>query len=150
MGTAVLRPSLRRASGRSALAIAIVATVALAVPSVAWATWSSSGSGAASGAAATMPTGAAPGATAGTSSVALSWTAVTLSDGAPVTGYVITRYNQSGTSYTVNANCSGVVTTTSCTELSVPAGTWTYTDTPVVANWTGGESQRSAAVIVPS
>jgi hypothetical protein len=36
-----------------------------------------------------------------------------------------------------------------CLEQGVPSGTWIYTDTPVLANWTGQESPTSAAVSVP-
>jgi hypothetical protein len=127
-----------------------VATSALLMPTTAaFAAWATSGAGAAAGAATTMPSGAAPSGTPGTGSVTLTWSSVTLTDGAAVTGYVIKRYDSNGTSYVVNASCAGVVATTSCTEQTVPAGTWSYTDTPVAGSWTGGESARSAPVTVP-
>ncbi len=65
-------------------------------------------------------------------------------------GYIVNRYNAStGAPATVGAGCSGVVTTTTCTEVSVAPGTWVYTDTPVQVNWTGGASPDSSAIVVP-
>lgn len=89
------------------------------------------------------------GAASGTS-VSVRWPAVTLSNGTPVAGYVIRRFDAlNGAEATVGPGCSGVVTTTICTELSVPAGTWVYTDTPVLLSWTGGQSSATAPIVVP-
>ena len=44
----------------------------------------------------------------------------------------------------MGSGCNGVVAATTCTEQSVPAGTWVYTETPVQLNWTGGASPDSA------
>lgn len=97
-----------------------------------------------------MPTGVAPTGSATGSSVTLRWPAVTLSNGAPVAGYVISRINAlNGSAATVGAGCAGVLTTTTCTELTVPSGAWIYTDTPVELSWTGGASPASAAIVVP-
>lgn len=131
-----------------------VAAIALAVPAalgtgaVAFAAWSASGSGPGGAAAATMPPGAAPSGSGSFGTATISWSAVTLADGAVVGGYKITRYDINGTGFAANGTCAGVVTTTSCSERSVPAGTYTYTDTPVLNTWTGGESPQSNAVIV--
>ena len=46
------------------------------------------------------------------------------------------------------SNCSGTVSGLSCTENSVPAGTWRYTVTPKHSNWLGTESAKSTAVTV--
>lgn len=131
----------------------VAATGTMAVllhPLAAAAQWSASGSGSAAAAATTMPTGSAPTATAGGSSVRVSWSAVTLGSGAPVGGYVINRYNAiNGSPTTVGPGCSGIVTTTTCTELTVPSGTWIYTDTPVEASWSGMESPPSSQVLIP-
>jgi hypothetical protein len=121
----------------------------LAPASAASAAWSAGGSGHAGSAAATMPTGVAPTATALASQVTVGWPTASFSNGSAVGGYVVNRYNAvSGARATVGAGCNGIITTTSCTEASVPAGTWVYTDTPVQSSWTGGESQSSAAVTV--
>ncbi len=127
-----------------------VATSSSLVPTEAWAVWSASGTGADASAAATMPVGATPTATPSASSVLVSWSPVALSEGTSVSGYTVSRYNAvTGTPAVVGVGCSGVVTTTSCTESSVPAGNWVYTDTPVQLSWTGTQSGQSAAVVVP-
>jgi hypothetical protein len=139
----------RRGLIRGALVGAVVAG-SLLVPADAWGVWSTSGTGSAGSAAATMPSGATPTATVSGTSVLVSWSPVALSNGTSVAGYTVSRYDVStGSLSVVGPACSGVVTTTSCTEASVPAGNWVYTDTPVEANWTGGESGQSTAVVVP-
>ena len=125
---------------------AIAALVALAGPAVA--AWSTSGDGAAAGAASTMPGGAAPTVAAGGADVRVSWPAATFPNGAPVEGYVIHRYDANGSPAGVGAACAGIVTTTSCTESGVPSGAWTYTDTPVQGGWTGQESGASPPAAV--
>jgi hypothetical protein len=96
-----------------------------------------------------MPTGNTPAGRVGGSSVQISWSAATFGNGDAVGGYVVERYNATtGAVATVGAGCSGVVTTTSCTEQSVPPGTWVYTDTPVQDSWTGGASSSSAPLVV--
>ena len=83
-------------------------------------------------------------------SVTLSWTAATFPSGAAVAGYEIERLNAAnGTPATVGAGCSGVVSATTCTEISVPAGSWVYTVTPVQKNWTGATSPDSSLLTVP-
>jgi hypothetical protein len=100
-------------------------------------------------AAAGLTAGQAPAATASGSSVAVSWPAATFPDGAPVAGYIVRRYNAAtGGQETTGAACSGTITSTSCTESAVSAGSWVYTDTPVQANWTGTGSPASASVTV--
>jgi hypothetical protein len=82
--------------------------------------------------------------------VTLDWSTATFPNGSAVAGYVINRLNTAtGLSGTVGAGCAGIVTTTTCTESSVPNGTWTYTDTPVQNNWTGGQSAASTPIAVP-
>jgi hypothetical protein len=72
-----------------------------------------------------------------------------LPGGASVGGYVIRRFNSvTDVQAAIGSACSGVVTTTTCTETSVPPGTWFYTDTPVQVNWTGGTSLASPIVSV--
>lgn len=80
--------------------------------------------------------------------VVLTWAASTLSTGAPVDGYVVRRYDAgTGTSQTVGSGCAGTVVATTCTELGMPAGNWTYTVTPVLSgNWRGAASVPSGEV----
>jgi hypothetical protein len=129
--------------------ISLAVALALGQASPVSAAWSGPGSGSGAGAAATMPTGTTPRATVSGTSVTVTWSAATLSNGAAVAGYVVSRYNSStGATATIGAGCSGVVTTTSCTELGVTAGSWVYTDKPVEVNWNGGQSPDSAPVTV--
>jgi hypothetical protein len=124
-------------------------SLALVPASSALATWATHGSGTAAGAASVMPTGSTPASTVAGSSVTVSWPASTLPGGAPVGGYIVNRFDAvNGAPATVGSGCNGVVATMTCTEQSVPAGSWVYTVTPVQLNWTGGESPESAAVVV--
>jgi hypothetical protein len=132
---------------RPAAACATLALLApLAAPALA--AWSSSGIGSAAGAATTMPVGSAPTARASGTTVTVVWNGASMSNGVAVAGYIIKRYDSSGTQATVGASCNGTVTTPTCTESNVPAGTWTYTDTPVQQSWTGTESPASNSVTI--
>ncbi len=134
------------------LALTLAAGVPLAIgpTSPALAAWSAHALGSAAGAATVMPTGSAPAGRVSGTSVIVSWPVATFASGAPVAGYVVMRFNAvNGTPATVGSSCSGVVATTTCTEASVPAGSWIYTETPVQLNWTGGQSPDSTTVVVP-
>jgi len=131
------------------LAVASVAT-ALVVVSPAFAAWSVGGSGSADGEALVMPAGTTPTASASGNRVTVSWSAATFANGTVVAGYIVNRYSTAGVLQTVGSGCSGVITTLTCTELAVPNGTWTYTDTPVQSNWTGAASAQSSSVQVAS
>jgi hypothetical protein len=125
-------------------------TLSLAPASAAFASWSAPGPGSGAGAATVMPSGSAPTGVVGGTSVTVSWVASTLPGGSPVGGYVVGRVNAvTGVPATVGSGCSGVIATTSCTEASVPAGTWAYTETPEQLNWRGGTSPQSAPIVVP-
>jgi hypothetical protein len=141
-----------RIRSRIALAIAagaVALTVQLAQPLTASAQWSAHGSGASAGGATTMPAGTTPSAGALNGNVLVSWTAVTMGNGASVSGYIVKRYNAvNGTLATVGAGCAGVITSTSCTERSAPSGSWVYTETPVQLSWTGTESAASGTVSI--
>ena len=130
--------------------VASAAAMTVVIPATqAMAQWSVSGAGSGGAAATTMPAGATPAAAATGSTVSVRWAAVTLPDGTPVDGYVVNRINAiNGQPATVGPGCAGVVTTTTCAELSVPSGTWVYTDTPVYGNWFGAASSPSSAVTV--
>jgi len=122
----------------------------LAFTSFAQAAWSSSGSGVAAAQAYTMPNGGQPTVRVSGTTVTLVWPAALFPDNLGVTGYLISRFDDiNGAEETVGASCSGTVTTTTCTEQNVPAGTWIYTDTPVQDSWTGGQSSASRPVTVP-
>jgi hypothetical protein len=129
----------------AAVALALVLTPC----SGADAAWNGQGYGGAAAAADLMPAGSAPSGTVLGNQVTVSWPPATFANGVDVAGYIVNRYNAStGASATVGNGCSGVVTTTSCTETSVAPGPWLFTETPVEVNWTGGQSADSAPVVV--
>ncbi|MDQ3155451.1 MAG: LamG domain-containing protein [Actinomycetota bacterium] len=120
------------------------------VMGAAWGYWFAGSDPGGNGAAAatTVNAGAIPTLSANEQSVTVSWAASTLSNGGPVAGYIVKRFSGS-TPQTVHAACAGTVAATSCIETNVPAGTWTYSVTPVLgANWTGTESAKSSTVTV--
>jgi Chitobiase/beta-hexosaminidase C-terminal domain len=110
--------------------------------------------GSAGGAAATVvdpgtaPTSVAAGAGR---SVTITWTDVTLANGHPVDGYLVTRY-EAAPPYAPQitlGGCSGVIAALTCTESGVPFGSWQYTITPVIGDhWHGLESTKSGAVTI--
>jgi hypothetical protein len=126
-----------------------VILAACAVPGAAYAAWSDTGAGSVQAQAATMPTGSAPAVSAAGHSVAVSWSAGALL-GQSVTGYTVKRYNAGGIAQAIGSGCSGTIAGLSCTESSVPAGTWTYTVAPLLHAWTGTESAASSAVTIQS
>jgi hypothetical protein len=131
----------------SALTLAVLLTL---VPTyAALAAWPAQASGSGAGAAAVTPSGTAPAGSASGTSVTISWAAAKFANGAAVAGYQISRYNAgTGAPATVGTGCSGVITTTTCTEQAVPAGTWVYADTPAQLTWTGGPSPHSTQIVV--
>jgi plastocyanin len=119
------------------------------LPSAARAAFVSTGGGAPMALAATVRPGNVPSATVVGTTVNLSWTASTLSTGDPVTGYVIRRYDSTGTTQQTIASgtCAAVVPGTACSETSVPEGTWRYSVTPVHNNWRGAESATTPVTL---
>lgn len=142
-------PRLWRVPVPALIALSAALSIPLGHAPAAVAAWSVSGAGSSAGAATTMPAGSAPTGSALVTRVTISWSPATMANGTSVAGYVINRYDAAtGTRATVGAGCSGVISTTTCTESSVPAGIWVYTDTPVQLSWTGGESADSAPITV--
>ncbi len=134
---------MRRLSGWL-FAVILAAAV---MPGAAFASWSGGGVVSGQVQAATMPSGSAPAASASGHSVTVSWSAGKLS-GQNVTGYTVKRFTAGGAAQTVGSGCSGTITALSCTESSVPAGTWTYTVTPLLYSWLGSESAASSALTI--
>jgi ice-binding like protein len=134
---------------RAARLVAVALVLSL-VASAASATWSvdsvSGGNGAA--AADTLGRGATPTAVAAGSAVSVGWSAGTLTDGSPVDGYAVKRYDAATlVQQSVSASCAGTVTSTSCIESGVPTGQWVYSITPLTGeHWIGIESLLSSVV----
>ena len=131
-----------------ALAVGFVFAAAGTPTTPILAAWSAAGAGSGGAAATTMPAGSTPVAAVAGSSVTVRWAGAQLGNGTPVAGYVVHRFDAGGTSVAVGGSCAGTVTTTTCTE-SVPTGSWSYTDTPVLASWSGPGSPASNTVTVP-
>lgn len=134
---------MRRLSGWLLAVILVVC----AGPGAAYAAWSGTGDVTAQVQAATMPAGSAPTVSVAGHSVTVSWTGRTLL-GQSVTGYTVKRYNASGVSQTIGSGCSGTISGLTCSESSVPSGSWTYTVTPLLYSWLGSESAQSSAATV--
>ena len=75
-------------------------------------------------------------------SITVSWNAATLSTGGAVQGYYVKRSD--------GATVCGIptlVTTLSCTDSGVPAGTYSYTVTAVYLSWDGSAASGAVAVL---
>jgi hypothetical protein len=135
------------------LFIAVLVGMICGPLTVAFASWLQSGTGSGQSKAVSVGPGAPPVVSVSGRTVALSWSASTFSNGAALSGYAVARYDATGTVLQSIAagSCSGVVSTTSCTETNVPSGTWKYAVTPAVGNWRGTTSSLvSVTVAGPS
>ena len=138
--------------GRWTAGLLVLALLLGAGAGASWAYWTGTGDavrGTGAAMAATVEQGASPTVTrTGAGAVTVEWGASTLSDGAPVDGYLVKRYNVAGgAEETVGAGCTGTRTTLACTETGLPTGVWQYTVTPLLAtHWRGPESAKSGVV----
>src|SRR5205823_3599129 len=134
------RPHMRkhaRRFGRRSLLLAWFGVAASVAAGAAFAYWASTdGANPAAAAADLVQAGNTPtlGGVDG-QDVTLTWPATTTAAGAPVGGYTIARYGvpSGGTPAAATGGCSGTVGSPTCTEQSVPAGTWYYAVTPRIA-----------------
>jgi hypothetical protein len=141
----------RLAAALTGLLLPTIGLVGLdAAPATAYWSAISEPDGRGAAAATTVNAGPTPTASVSGTSVTVSWSATTLANGTAVSGYVLRRYDATTlTEQPVQASCAGTVTATTCTETSVPDGSWRYTVTPVIGtNWQGAESGKSTAVLV--
>ena len=129
---------------------ALAATVALlGTGTVASAAWYADGPGSGDSAAVVLPPGSAPSGAARGTTVIITWPAVDVVAGVPVSGYIVSRVNAfTGGPGVVGAGCSGVVTTTGCSEVNVPPGSWAYSVAPAEGNWTGQSSPPGPVITV--
>ena len=129
-------------------ALAVSAGAAAFLASPASAGWMTTAGGGAAAKASSMPTGAKPSASVSQRDVTVSWSQRTLGAGAAVNGYVVKRYSNDGTPQSIGSGCDGTVSGLSCTETSVPPGSWRYAVVPKHGNWLGTEGAQSDAVTV--
>jgi hypothetical protein len=142
----------RRRRGRRGLVFSGIGIAALAFAGAAFAFWASTdASNPAAAVADSIQAGNTPtlGGING-QDVTLNWTATTTASGASVSGYTINRYSVSsgGTPTAATGGCSGTVAALTCTEQSVPVGTWYYAVTPKISLWAGTESGRLSTSVV--
>jgi hypothetical protein len=130
--------------------IIAIALAAVAPATAANAAWTGSGTGAHYVKAVSMPAGKTPTASVSNRNVTVSWATSNMPDASAVANYLVKRYDTGGNVQTIGSACSGTVSALTCTESAVPGGTWRYTVTPKVANWTGTEGPQSANVTVAS
>lgn len=111
----------------------------------AWAYWTSSASTNASVSADSLPQGATPTTAVSGPTVTVTFAGSSTTSGhVAASGYVVKRYAASTGGTGVTLSC----TASPCTD-TPGAGTWYYTDTPLLgANWQGTESARSAGQAV--
>ena len=123
-----------------------LAVLAALLPAAATASWSGTTPGKATSKARSLGSVDQPRASNVNQSVTVNWAVP--NSGAPVTGYIVRRYDDSGNAQTIGAGCSGTIAGTSCTETAVPPGRWRYRVTAVNAKWRGPESAASALVSI--
>ena len=129
--------------------IVLLVATSLAIPQVAHAQWSASGSGHGYAEAEFAPAGTQPTVSVSGRDATVNWVASRFADGTAVGGYVVTRYDAgTGSPATIAADCAGTIAALTCLESGVPAGQWTYTVTPKHSGWTGAEGPASAVVTV--
>ncbi|GAB3661824.1 hypothetical protein GCM10027596_22360 [Nocardioides korecus] len=119
----------------SAVALTLVGTVA-------WAAWSSFGSGAGAATAATVNAATAPTVQGSSGGASISWNAVTLSNGVPVTGYKVLRH----VGPTVTVACTTTEPTRSCADTSPASGSQQYGVVATRGGWSGPESPLTTFV----
>ena len=142
------RPRLR---SRVAVIVAGVALLSWAGPGASAFWTAASNGGSAAAAADAVAAGATPSVSVSAGNVSLAWNAGTTLAGRPVSGYTVARYasTSGGTKVPAGGTCAGTITAgLGCTDQGVPTGSWHYTVTPVLAQWNGTESARSAGAAV--
>ena len=131
---------------RATLVASALSLLAALLPAAAIASWKGASSGSGTSEARSMGSVDQPTASNVNGNVTINWAVP--GAGAPVTGYLVRRYDDSGNAQTIGAGCSGTIATTSCTESAVSPGRWRYRVTAVNAKWRGPESAASALVSV--
>jgi hypothetical protein len=118
------------------LIAAAVAALLVLQPQSASAAWAATGSGTASATGGSVQRAVAPTATQLSSSVRLDWSAVTLTEGTPATGYTVLRHYGATTTQV----CSTVAPTLTCADPAPVQGAVQYGVVATYRSWTGQES----------
>lgn len=142
---------MRRLLARAAMIMLTAGAVCLAGGFAAWAYWTASAVTGSSGAAFATSVNTATAPTVSKQSaqnVTVSWPAVTLGNGVAATGYLVKRVDAAtSTAQTVLSGCAGTLSTLSCTESAVPAGSWRYSVHAVYGTiWSGPDSPASTTI----
>jgi hypothetical protein len=131
------------------LVLLIVVVAAAGFSGGATAGWALTRSGSGMSKAKTLGSGNAPTASVSGRKVTVSWTASAYTNGGAPAGYLVRRYKAStGVLQTIGSACSETINALTCTESSVPSGSWQYTVTPAAGNWRGPESAKSTTAVV--
>jgi hypothetical protein len=134
----------------SALSLTIAGGVAVAF----WTTTDGSNPGAAT--ATTLPTGATPTALLSGLAATVSFNQVSTSPASgavPLTSYRISRYSSAAATTPVStATCTPTLvgSLATCVQPGLTVGSWWFTDTPLLANWVGGESAKTSSAVTVS
>ena len=140
--------STRTRAARLFVMVAVAVGV-LSVAALARAYWSQGGTGTANAGAGSLsaPINVTATPTAGGTVVPVAWTGVTGPGGGAVDGYYVQRYLGATPSPACSSSPTVLLAATSCSDTSVPDGTYTYTVTAVFHSWTA-PSTPSIAITV--
>jgi hypothetical protein len=150
-------PSTRRPPGGARTRLRVVATMGLTVaflalsrPATAYETTAGGGAGTATTATLTAPANPAATATPNSGTVPVTWTAATLSTGQSVQGYYVVRIRSSDQALAAACGTSTTTLTisTSCSDLTVPDGTYRYQVVAVVGSWTASSVLSGSVTVV--
>jgi hypothetical protein len=138
----------RRMTSRTSIVIAVVVAIVAATTGLAFAYWSTSGSGTATASTGTLhePTSVSATSTAGSGTAVVSWTA----SAGPLApdGYYVVRANASHvTSAACNTNSTTLNAGTTCNDTSLAAGSYTYVVTAVYHSWTATSAASTAVTV---
>jgi hypothetical protein len=136
---------------RRALLILLIVASLVSVSSTAWAYWRSTGTGTGTATTGTLtaPTNVAATATPGAATVAVSWTASTVSPSGAPAGYYVTRITNSTSASTAACGTSSaaLTSTTACTDSSVSDGSYHYLVTAVYRSWTTVSAASNTTIV---
>jgi hypothetical protein len=135
---------------RGTIKAGVVVLAVLATAAAAWGYWTTQGSGSATASVGTLSAPSASASTsAGSSTVSVTWSASTLSNGTAATGYYVTRTNTATaqTSAACSSSPSALVSSTSCSDSSVPDGAYTYKVVAVYHSWTAASAASNQVTV---